>query len=125
VGKAGPGLILVDTGGVGLGVVLTPAQAATAGVVPDYGKPEKDFGVTVYPCSADVALGDVTRRNMPGVAGPIMAPAPFGFGYLGTVSHEYFKPLSVTFDFTAMTIAAANDPQAVSTGSDWGTMPST
>jgi Aspartyl protease len=102
VGTAGPGLVLVDTGGVGLGIVLTEAQAAAAGVVPDYRKPETDFGVTVYPCTADVALGRVARRNMPGVTGPLLAPAEFGFSYLGTVSHEFFKPLSVTFDFTAM-----------------------
>jgi Aspartyl protease len=102
VGKAGPGLILVDTGGVGLGVVLAGAQAAAADVVPDYGKPETDFGVTVYPCVADVALSHVARRDMPGVVGPIPSPAELGFGYLGTVSHEFFKPLSVTFDFTAM-----------------------
>jgi len=103
VGKAGPGLVLVDTGGVGLGVVQTRAQAAVAGVVPDYGKPRTDFGVTVYPCTADVALGRVARRDLPGVAGPVPTPAEFGFSYLGTVSHEFFKPLSVTFDFTAMT----------------------
>ena len=95
-------LVLVDTGGIGLGIVLTGAQAAADGVVPDYGKPETDFGVTVYPCTADVALGSVARRDVPGVVGPAMNPAEFGFSYLGTVSHEFFKPLSVTFDFTAM-----------------------
>ena len=36
------------------------------------------------------------------MTGPLLAPAEFGFSYLGTVSHEFFKPLSVTFDFTAM-----------------------
>jgi hypothetical protein len=102
VGKAGPGPVLVDTGGVGLGVVLTEAQAAVAGVVPRRGEPETDFGVTVYPCTADVVLGRVARRDLPGVVGPIPSPVEFGFGYLGTVSHEFFRPLGVTFDFTAM-----------------------
>jgi len=103
VGKAGPGPVLIDTGGVGLGVVLTGAEAAAAGVVPDYGKPETDFGAKVYPCTADVALGSVKRRDMPGV---VMPPSPdqFGFGYLGTLSHEFFRPLSVTFDFAAMSV---------------------
>jgi tetratricopeptide (TPR) repeat protein len=103
VGKAGPGPVLIDTGGVGLGVVLTKGQAAAAGVVPDYGKPEQDLGATVYPCTADVALGATVRRAMPGV---VMPPAPdqFGFGYLGTLSQEFFKPLSVTFDFAAMNV---------------------
>jgi hypothetical protein len=103
VGTAGPGPLLIDTGGVGLGVVLTKAQASAAGVVPDYSEPEQDLGATVYPCAADAAVGPVLRRDLPGVAGPIQPPSEFGFGYLGTISHEYFKPLSVTFDFTAMT----------------------
>jgi hypothetical protein len=100
VGKAGPGPVLVDTGGVGLGVVLTGAQATAAGVEPDYGKPETDFGVTVYPCAASVAVGRMPCGDTPGVVG--VTPAEFGFSYLGTLSHELFKPLSVTFDFTTM-----------------------
>jgi hypothetical protein len=111
VGKAGPGLVLMDTGGVGLGVVLTQAQAGAAGVVPDYGKPETDFGVTDFPCAADVAIGGVRRPDLPGVVGPILPPANFGFGYLGTVSHEFFKPLSITFDFTAMTTFISRLPR--------------
>lgn len=58
---------------------------------------------TVYPCTADVAIGAVMRRDLPGAAGPVQPPAELGFGYLGAVSHEFFKPLSVTFDFTTMT----------------------
>jgi hypothetical protein len=104
VGHAGAGPVLIDTGGVGLGVVLNPAQAASAGVAPDYTRPHTDFGVTVYPCTAGVAIGRTPRRNVPGVVGPIPSPAEFGFGSLATISHEYFKPLSVTFDFTSMTL---------------------
>lgn len=102
VGKAGPGPVLIDTGGVGLGVVLTQAQAAAAAITPDDKMPETDFGVTVYPCAADVAIGRIARHDLPGVVGPIPSPVEFGFGYLGTLSHEFFKPSSVTFDFTAM-----------------------
>ena len=110
VGKAEPGLVLVDTGGVGLGAVLTETQAAAAGVVPDYGKPETDFGVTVYPCAADAALGGVARQDTPGVVGPIPSPVEFGFDYLGTLSHDFFKPLSVTFDFTTMATYITTGP---------------
>ena len=104
VGHAGPGLVLLDTGGVGLGAVLTGAQAAAAGIVPDYARPVTDLGVNGYPCTAQVALGGLPGRAVPGFVGPIRPPADFGFGYLGTLSHELFKPLSVTFDFTAMTL---------------------
>jgi hypothetical protein len=104
IGHAGPGLVLLDTGGVGLGAVLTGAQAAAAGIVPDYASPVMDLGVEGYPCTATVALGRLPGRAVPGFVGPIRPPADFGFGYLGTLSHELFKPLSVTFDFAAMTL---------------------
>jgi hypothetical protein len=106
VGHAGPGLVLLDTGGIGLGVVLTSAQAAAAGVVPDRARPMRDLGVTGYPCTAQAALGGRPRSAVPGFVGPILPPADFGFGYLGTFSHELFKPLSVTFDFAAMALYA-------------------
>jgi hypothetical protein len=60
----------------------------------------------------------VRRRDLPGVVGPILPPADFGFGYLGTVSHEFFKPLSITLDFTTMTtlISGLPVPFAVAVG---------
>jgi predicted aspartyl protease len=104
IGRSGPGLVLLDTGGVGLGVVLTSAQAAQAGVVPDYSEPGTYFGVTAYPCTADsIEVGRVARRDVPGAVGPF-APSEFGFSDLGTLSHEFFKPLSVTFDFVGMNV---------------------
>jgi hypothetical protein len=106
VGHAGPGLVLLDTGGVGLGLVLTAAQSAAAGIVPDRAEPVTDLGVTGYPCTAQAALGGLPPRTVPGFVGPIAPPADFGFGYLGTFSHELFKPLSITFDFAAMALYA-------------------
>lgn len=109
VGSSVPGPVLIDTGGVGLGVVLSTAQAAAADVVPDYADPESDLGVTCYPCTADVALGRV-RRDVPGVVGPFTSTDGFGFNPIGTLSHEYFKPSSITFDFPAMTVSVAGRP---------------
>jgi hypothetical protein len=109
IGDSGQGLVLLDTGGIGLGVVLTTAQAAAAHVVPDYSDPGAYLGVTGYPCVADpIKLGlpgpgRVVRRDVPGAVGPF-APVNFGFTNLGILSHEFFKPLSVTFDFTGMTL---------------------
>ena len=105
IGHTGPDLVLLDTGGVGLGVVLTGPQAAAAGVVPDRARPVRDLGVTGYPCTARAALGALPRSAVPGFVGPVLPLADFGFGYLGTFSHEIFKPLSVTFDFTAMALS--------------------
>jgi Aspartyl protease/Tetratricopeptide repeat len=104
IGDSVPGLVLIDTGGVGLGVVLSTAQAAAAGVTPDYADPESDFGVTVYPCTARVSVGRMPR-TVPGVVGPVTATDGFGFNPLGILSHEYFKPSSVTFDFPRMAVS--------------------
>jgi hypothetical protein len=48
-----------------------------------------------YDVEADPDLARPASQNY-------QAPAEFGFSYLGTLSHELFKPLSVTFDFSAM-----------------------
>jgi len=109
VGESVPGPVLIDTGGVGLGAVLSTAQAAAGQVVPDYAAPESDLGVTCYPCTAEVALGQM-RRGVPGVVGPFTSTGGFGFNATGTLSHEFFKPSSITFDFRAMTLTVPSRP---------------
>jgi tetratricopeptide (TPR) repeat protein len=109
VGESAPGPLLIDTGGIGLGAVLSTAQAAAGDVVPDYAAPESDLGVTCYPCTAEVALGNV-RRAVPGVVGPFTATNGFGFDAEGVLSHEFFKPSSITFDFPAMTVTVPGRP---------------
>ncbi|HLK01529.1 MAG TPA: aspartyl protease family protein [Streptosporangiaceae bacterium] len=105
VGRSGPGLMLLDTAGAGLGIVLTPAQAAQAGVMPDYSRPGTYLGVPGYPCAATVTLGRATRQDVPGAVGPFLEPVQFGFRVLGTVSHEFVKPLSLTLDFATMMLS--------------------
>jgi Aspartyl protease len=109
----GPGLFAVDTGGPGVGVGMTDEIAAKAGVVPDFTMPRKfrgpGFDVTVYPCVADVSLGTVVRRDLPGIVGPLPSAAGlFGFESIATISHEFFRPLAVTFDFVNMTMYIRN-----------------
>jgi len=104
IGDSSPGPVLIDTGGVGLGVVLSTAQAAAAGVIPDYSDPGSYLGATGYPCITEVTL-DRVRRDVPGVVGPYTATDGFGFNPLGILSHEFFKPSSVTFDFRAMAVS--------------------
>jgi hypothetical protein len=109
VGESVLGPVLIDTGGVGLGAVLSTAQATAGRVVPDYAVPESDLGVTCYPCTAEVALGQV-QRGVPGVVGPFTSTDGFGFNATGTLSHEFFKPSSITFDFRAMTVTVPSRP---------------
>jgi tetratricopeptide (TPR) repeat protein len=104
IADSAPGPVLIDTGGVGLGVVLSTAQAAAADVVPDYADPGSYLGATGYPCTAGITL-DRVRRDVPGVVGPYTATDGFGFNPLGILSHEFFKPSAVTFDFRAMTLS--------------------
>jgi tetratricopeptide (TPR) repeat protein len=104
IGDSVPGPVLIDTGGIGLGVVLSTGQAAAADVVPDYADPGSYLGATGYPCTARVTL-DQARRTVPGVVGPYTATDGFGFNSLGVLSHEFFKPSSVTFDFPSMTLS--------------------
>jgi len=85
--------------------------AALAGVVPDRTRPRQFFGTTVYPCVAEeVALGDVVRHQVPGVVGPVPSRSgSLGFTGLATITHEFLKPLRLTFDFDDMTLSLAAD----------------
>jgi hypothetical protein len=107
VGALGPGIVGLDTGGPGLGVVLREENAGPAGVVPDRTRPRTFFGVTVYPCVADeVALGGTVRRQVPGVVGPVPSrEATLGFASLATITHEFLKPFALTFDFVGMRLS--------------------
>jgi predicted aspartyl protease len=110
----GPGLFAIDTGGPGVGVAMTDEIAAKAGIVPDYTMPRPfrgpGFDFTVYPCVADeVSLGTVARRDLPGIVGPLPPVAGFfGFESIATITHEFFRPLAVTFDFVNMTLYIKN-----------------
>jgi aspartyl protease len=106
INEFGPGLVSIDTGGPGFGVGLTDEIAARAGIVPDYTMPRRFFGVTVYPCvAAEVKLGAALRRDLPGIVGPLPSRARnFGLESIATITHEFFRPLAVTFDFVDMNI---------------------
>jgi tetratricopeptide (TPR) repeat protein len=102
----GPGLVSLDTGGPGFGVGMTDEFAARAGIVPDYTMPRQFFGITVYPCVAnEVSLGTAVRRDIPGIVGPLpLRVDRFGFESIANITHEFFRPLAVTFDFVNMSI---------------------
>jgi hypothetical protein len=62
--------------------------------------------VTVYPFTADLTPGDARRDKVRGLYGAL--PPGFeerhGFRTGGLISHGFFRPFAVTFDFQAMTI---------------------
>ena len=109
VGNA-EGLYNLDTGGAGIGLQLTKASLDAAHITPDSTKASSFRGgggsVTVFPFSApEVSVGSVTRRDVPGAYFPDGDQyGIFPFTVAGTISHEFFRPGSVTFDFDAMNV---------------------
>jgi hypothetical protein len=109
VGDAPEALFNVDTGGGGIGVQLTKASLDAAGIVPDAARPasfEGGGGATrTLPFTADVTLGALTERGVPGVYFPDGDQyGIFPFAVAGTLSHELFKRGALTFDFRTMNL---------------------
>jgi len=59
--------------------------------------------VKVVPFSASVRLADLTAEGVPGLYSPEGNPyGIFPFDVGGSLSHIFFKPYALTFDFQAM-----------------------
>ncbi|WP_051425548.1 retropepsin-like aspartic protease [Jiangella gansuensis] len=104
----GPRVCSIDTGGPGIGLVVTEADAEMLGLEVDYDDEQHFFGKPVYPFTgASVRMGKI-RRDVPGIAGDLnYSLARGGFRSLGNVSHEFFRPLAFTFDFVDMRLSLA------------------
>jgi predicted aspartyl protease len=103
------GLFSIDTGGEGIGVQLTKASLAQAGIAIDASQHPSDFtggGGTVPTLpfrAATVSIGSIERTDVPGLYFPGRDQfGIFPFAVAGTISHEFFKTTSLTFDFAAM-----------------------
>jgi hypothetical protein len=109
VNGAGPYLFLVDTGMAGGGFDCPEFVVKEAHIeLPKQGFQGMGGGgpVTVYPFTADLTLGGARRDKVRGLYGAL--PPGFGerlgFRTGGLISHGFFRPFAVTFDFQAMTI---------------------
>jgi hypothetical protein len=52
-----------------------------------------------------LTLGEARESNIPGsFLGPFQLENAFGFHIGGLISHAFFRPYSLTFDFTGMRI---------------------
>jgi len=113
VNAAPDGLYSIDTGGPGIGVDLTKSSLEAAGITPDPSRPQSMRGgggtAQVLPfTAASVTMGDVTLHDLPGVyvrGGGLDGVFPFTVA--GRISHEFFRHMAVTFDFSAMTLVLA------------------
>ncbi|MDQ2861319.1 MAG: aspartyl protease family protein, partial [Pseudomonadota bacterium] len=110
VNGAFDGLFNIDTGGDGVGVQLAERFVGAAKVTLDTAHASKMSGpggdVTTVPFTASVTLGGHERQGVPGLV--TLGGDQYGifpFAVAGTLSHQYFKGHSVTFDFEAMKLA--------------------
>jgi Aspartyl protease/Tetratricopeptide repeat len=108
------GLFSIDTGGAGIGMMLTKAALTATHITPDQSKASSGFGgggeVRVLPfTAASVSLGSFTRHNVQGLYTPIGDPyGRFPFTVAGALSHEFFRTAAVTFDFSAMKLVVVS-----------------
>ncbi len=107
LGDAPEGLFSIDTGLAGGGVTATEAALQAAHITPDTAHARSDQGgggtITAVPFAADVSLGSVTEHGVQGLYTPEGSPyGIFPFQVQGAVSHGFFRPYALTFDFDAM-----------------------
>jgi len=110
VNDSEPVLLLMDTGLAGGGFVGPDSILSEAGI--DVGGESFEGvggagAVKVTPFVVEqLALGKAVAKNVTGFAGvfPPELEHRFGFRIAGLVSHQFFRPYAVTFDFDSMTL---------------------
>jgi tetratricopeptide (TPR) repeat protein len=108
VNDAGPMLFFVDTGLAGGGFTCPESTLKEAGITPDESQAGEGIGgggrVRVVPFSvARLSLGEATEQNIRGMfSGAFPLENVFGFRVGGIISHQFFRPYALTFDFMAM-----------------------
>lgn len=100
------GLFNVDTGGT-FGVQLSKDAIDAAGIALNTDDARTGVGgggaMSFVPFTASVTLGGLTRPDLEGVYTPQGSQySIFPFTVTGTISHQFFHGLALTFDFRAM-----------------------
>ncbi len=109
VNNAGPYLFFVDTGMGGGGFDCPESVIKEASIkLPEQGFTGQGGGgpVTVYPITVDLTLGEARETNVRGLHGAITGDIAerFGFRMGGLISHGFFRPYALTFDFRSMAL---------------------
>ena len=102
-------LLHMDTGLAGASFTAPVSTFAAAGIVGDTANADEGVGgggsMRITPVSVDkITMGHVGARNQVGIMGafPPSMEYRFGFRIGGLVSHAFFRPYALTFDFTDM-----------------------
>jgi hypothetical protein len=100
----GPRVVTLDTGGTGIGIVMSEAMAKKVGIELDEANKDKFNGIDVYRIFPDrISLGDAVGRNVRGIAGPLSV-GNLEFDTIANFTHTFFKPFAITFDYTDMNL---------------------
>lgn len=108
VNQAPPVLLFVDTGLAGGGVTLAESVIKEAGIKLEENKAGSGIGgggaVHIVPFTVDeLSLGSATEHNVRGLfTGRFPMENAFGFRLGGLISHGFFRPYALTFDFDGM-----------------------
>jgi tetratricopeptide (TPR) repeat protein len=109
VNDAGPFLFFADTGMAGGGFGCPDSTLEAAGIdltgLPSFQGIGGGGPVTVTPFKIErLALGDAVQTNVQGMAGafPMEVTGSRGFSIGGIISHGFFRPYALTFDFEKM-----------------------
>jgi predicted aspartyl protease len=101
----GPRVACIDSGGIATALNTSVANAERAGIPIDYAHPIPINGGTdlAYPITPDrMAIGAAAGHHLPGTVGQTPWEGMTGFNLIGNITHEFFKPFAVTFDFVDM-----------------------
>ena len=114
---AGPYLFLVDSGMAGGGFSCPEYVVKEAKIeLPKEGFQGMGGGgpITVYPFTVDLTLGEARHDKVRGMYGalPPGSGDRLGFRTGGLISHGFFRPFAVTFDFQTMTLYLQKPAQA-------------
>jgi predicted aspartyl protease len=111
-----PVLLFVDTGLAGGGFVCSDSAARSYGI--DLSRATTSEGVggagktQVTWFSVDsLSLGPATGRNIRGAVGALRFRESFGFDAGGIISHQFFRPFALTFDFDGMRLWLEPGPE--------------
>jgi tetratricopeptide (TPR) repeat protein len=113
VNKSRPLLFFVDTGLAGGGFTCPESTIREAGIKLPKSPAGEGMGgggkVAVFPFVVDeLSLGEARVKNVRGLfSGPFTLEEVFGFHIGGLISHGFFRPYAVTFDFNKMRIIMA------------------
>jgi predicted aspartyl protease len=108
-----PQVVCMDTGGAGgNSLAMTEAAAKRLQVRVDYDRPTSVNRIPAYPCYPDEArLGTAVAKGVYSIART--APAAYerlGFDPIANFTHAFFKPFTITFDFSDMRFYISRPP---------------